>query len=533
MFLAAVRTSRMTIASAIRDLPEPVAVGSRSLVGTAGLLALTLAGVAAIVAGGVIPQFVGGWALIASVTGMTRGRLSDRARASVAGVALMAWGLVRLLSQSGTPSDISMVFLLMMLAAITTVFGLSFLVAANLQVLEGVPGLFGRFSGRLRATMRPPLAYMTRRPLRAGLTSAAFGLVVAAITTAVVIGEVPYRPDTARGAGGFDLVATSSASERAALPASLRTQVARTVTITTRRYLGPQRAVLPGGAIVPDWHEQAIALYELSDADLRAPLTQLNQRDPRFASDEDAWRAVASDPSWVIGTFGAQGGSVWLVGRDGPVERRIAGSFAPGFLDGITGSRQALAPFADLPAGSTLLIQAGPSTDLSRLIEGIRRSMYADGVDVARTSALLEQGQVQGKTWSDLFRLWSLAGLLAGVLSIGALTLRAALERRRAIGVLRALGAQPHNIMGGFLLEAFLTAAVGIVIGLIAALALVYAFIDAIGRGTPVGDEWVGGAVATVAVLYGLIILVTLGASLGPALRASRLTPIEALRVLD
>jgi putative ABC transport system permease protein len=533
MLVAAIRSSRMTIVSALRDLPEPRQADGRSLLRTAGLLVLGSAGVLAVVVGGVTLRFVGGWALIASAIGLTRGSLPDRARASLGGALLVAWGLVLLITQPATTGDIELTFETFLLMGITTALGLSFIAAANLRLLEGLPDLFGNLSGGLRGTMRPPLAYMTRRPVRAGLAAAAFGLVVATITAAVVIGTVSYEPDAARGAGGFDIVATSSGSLPAGLPASLGGQVSRVVSIPTRHYLGPQRLLLPSGTAAPDWHEQSIALHELSDTDLRTPLARLNSRDPRFASDDDAWRAVASDPSWVIASYGAQGGTVWLVGRDGPIERKIAGSFALGFLDGIVGSPQALAPFFDLPAGTTLLIKATPGTDVSALSEAIRRSMFSDGVDAATTASLLEQGQVQGRTWSELFRLWSVAGLLAGVLSIGVLTLRAALERKRAIGVLRALGAQRRNIMAGLLMEALLTAAVGVAVGLVAAVQIVYGFIDVTGRGTPIGDAWVGDAVASVALICGLVLLVTLGASLGASLRASRLAPIEALRTVD
>ena len=69
----------------------------------------------------------------------------------------------------------------------------------------------------------------------------------------------------------------------------------------------------PSGALVPDWHEESIALHELSDADLQAPLARLSQRDPRFASDDEAFRTVASDPTWVIASYGSQGGKLWIV----------------------------------------------------------------------------------------------------------------------------------------------------------------------------------------------------------------------------
>jgi putative ABC transport system permease protein len=530
MFVAALRSSRMTIVSAIRDLPEPSRVGGRSRLRIAMLIALGLAGVFCVIGGGAVLRIVGGWAVIGSGSGLARGYLPDRTRASVAGLLLVAWALVLYLSEPPASNTLDVTFQLFVLVATTVVVGLSLLAAANLRFLEGIPALFGRYATRVRGTLRPPLAYMTRRPLRAGLTSAALGLVILMITVIAVIAAIPNRPETARDAGGFDVVATSSGSQTMELPASIGVQVARTVSIPTRHYAGPQRVMWPSGALVPDWHDESIALHELSDAVLGAPIARLSQRDPRFASDEEAFRAVASDPTWIIASYGSQGGKLWIVGRDGPVERKIAGSFAVGFLDGITGSRQALAPFSGLPAGTTLLVQAKPGTDLQGLVQEIRTSMFSDGVDAATTTALLEHGQVQSRTAVELFRLWIVAGLLAGVLSVGVLTLRAALERRRAIGTLRALGAQRRSIMGGLLMEALLTAAVGITVGLVATLVILKQLVETARPGMTVVGDWAGNAFASIALLYGLILLVALVVSVGPAFRASRLSPIEALR---
>ncbi len=57
-------------------------------------------------------------------------------------------------------------------------------------------------------------------------------------------------------------------------------------------------------------------------------------------------------------------------------------------------------------------------------------------------------------------------GLLVGVLSLGVLGLRAVVERRRMIGVLRAIGYRRRDIMTGLLAEATLTATIGVVVGL-------------------------------------------------------------------
>jgi putative ABC transport system permease protein len=52
-----------------------------------------------------------------------------------------------------------------------------------------------------------------------------------------------------------------------------------------------------------------------------------------------------------------------------------------------------------------------------------------------------------GQAFTDMIRLLMGIGLLVGVLSLGILALRAVIERRRSIGMLRALGYRPGQIL--------------------------------------------------------------------------------------
>ena len=534
VLVAAVRSSRMTIASAIKDLPDREPARRRSWLGLVWVVAVAVAGILALLAGDARLTFIGGWALIAVASALTRGRLSDRARATVTGAVLTAW-VPAMFSVYGPSSlDLDLAIQIYFLGVATMVFGLSILVAANLRLLESFAGLVGSASPGLPATLRPPLAYMTRRPMRAGLTIGALGLVVASITNWTVAAAITGRPDYARDSGGFDVEVTSAGSDVLTLTALVQDDVARAVSIPTRRYIGTELQSFGSGEVATDWHEQLVPLYELTDAIIGSPLPRLNQRDASFSTDADAWRAVASDPTWIISSWwGGHGGTVSLHGRDGPVELKIAGSFAPGLLDGIAGSPEALAPFAGLPAGATLLVQARDGTDAETLALGIRRTMFSQGVEVVTTRALLDQGQVQGRTWGSIFRLLSLIGLVAGVLSLGVLALRAVLERRRAIGILRALGSQPRSILAGILMEAMLTTGLAIVIGLAAGLVAIQALLNANAKVAPIPSLDVSDIALSLVVIYAALLAVTMVVTIGPALRAARLAPVDAIRLVD
>ena len=103
-------------------------------------------------------------------------------------------------------------------------------------------------------------------------------------------------------------------------------------------------------------------------------------------------------------------------------------------------------------------------------------------------------------------------------------------ERTREIGIRMAVGARSGDILGQFLVESVLLCCLGGLVGLtlgIGASTGITAIINSI---TP-GTEWprvISLPAAAVAMAFALAVGVTFG--FYPALRASRMDPIEALR---
>jgi len=119
-------------------------------------------------------------------------------------------------------------------------------------------------------------------------------------------------------------------------------------------------------------------------------------------------------------------------------------------------------------------------------------------------------------------------GLLAGVAALGTLSTRAVVERRRQIGVLRALGFSASAVSAGLLVEsavvALLGAALGVGVGLFVADNTV-TFLSRLNPELQFSIPWDQVLLVVLVALVAALLMTVL-----PARQAARLTPAEALR---
>jgi len=160
--------------------------------------------------------------------------------------------------------------------------------------------------------------------------------------------------------------------------------------------------------------------------------------------------------------------------------------------------------------------------DVMRVRHGLRLEQPNDFDIVTQDAVLAVWDQISQATFLALIVLSSIALLVGGIGVMSIMTISVT-ERTREIGVRKALGARRVEVLWQFLLEAvFLTSAggvLGIVLG--SAIGLGVHWLS----GFPVSLPWWSFAIgigfsATVGVFFGMV----------PAIRASRLDPIEALR---
>jgi len=173
-------------------------------------------------------------------------------------------------------------------------------------------------------------------------------------------------------------------------------------------------------------------------------------------------------------------------------------------------------------------VKAAKNVDIQELKTSIE-NVIAKNHDNERDTSVLVGEEITQPT-SKLFLiitavLSAIAGisLIVGGIGIMNIMLVSVAERTREIGLRKAVGATSESIVSQFMIEAFITSALGGIIGLVSGYAL--AFVISMFLPYDPVLSWQAGAVA-----LALSIIVGVLFGLYPALKASRKNPIESLR---
>jgi putative ABC transport system permease protein len=530
--LTSTRISRLNVIAAIRDLPVTTSRTRRPRHRAIGLAALAM-GIAltsfAIVGRDSYALAVGPMLIAVGIGALTVGRVGMRATVTWVSILVIAWAtmVVPVIGWLDITTEIT-IFLLqgttMCAAAV-----------AMLMVHHKALGVWlsERFGGSL--PVRIGLAYPVAKAFRTAMTLAMFAIVILTIVYLAFI-SLMFRQqvdDIASDlSGGYGILVNSNPSDP--------------ITVEELESVDGVTAVAPlGYGFAETTFGENSMMWPVTGfgPEFAAAPPALRHRG-EYATDELAWQAVLDDPNLVIA-------DEFLLNTGGPSSR------VPGVGDTITladpstgvvrdvtiaaltvddylisgtylgtGSFEQL--FGDRAVASRFFVGAD---DLEAVADEIGRAFVTKGAESTAVIDLVDAMVAQTTGMFTLMQQFVGVGLLVGIAGLGVVMVRSVRERRRDVGVFRALGVEPRPVMRSFLFEATFVAAEGVLIGIAIALVGTYGLVLN-GSGFMAGFTWtvpwrdifvvsaltLGAAALTAAI---------------PARQAGRIRPAQALRLVD
>ena len=563
------RVSVMTISTAIRNLPEPPTRRRRRrlLLGGAVLVLGLLLAYSGTTGDAATPLILGISLVLVSLVPLLRlAGVPERLAFTACGLALVVFLMLPWDTWETFFGPLAMDFSTWITAGLMVVVGAVWTIVFNADLLIGATlRILRRFRG-LTPVLRMSMAYPLADRFRTGTTLAMFTLVVFTLVTGVASNGsfVHAMENEDTFGGGFDV----RASTGAATPIR---DIAATVERTPG--LDPERYVAAAGqSFLPIEATQAgtgrpfddYVVRGLDRSFLEHTTFQLGAVARGYGSSEDVWHAVANSPGLaVVDSVIAPRRDSWGFGAP-PSDFRLSGFFyeegafdpvpvrvrdpqsgrevrltiigiladtAPFEMAGISTSQATLARAFPGRANPTIYYFAlQPGADAGAEAARLESAFLSYGMEAESIEKVMRDASAANVTFNRLVQGFLGLGLLVGVAALGVISARSVVERRQQIGVLRAIGFRRRAVQATFLLESSFVALTSIAVGTGLGLLLAWNIV----RDQQQQPSWANMTLVipwlNLGVIFAVVYLVALAATLAPALRASRIRPAEALR---
>jgi len=548
------RVSRLNIVRAIRDIPEPVMARSDRRYVTGGILAMAL-GVLLLYAGVASKQqtgVTGGPALLAVGAAMVAVRfVGPRIPFTAVGVFLIYWEIDPTNIRDTLFGQISAGIEMFIVSGMVLVTGGVLLVMFNSDL---VLNAITRIAGNRRSILpvfRAATSYPMNKRFRTGLSLFIFALIM--FTVVVVAMMASFQRESVetmaeKFAGGYDILAMSVRDISRENLSNGFDRVNQTLGEPVISH-SASGVTAPVGLMLNATSEpHASAMIGFDEHVLTGGGFSLSQRLDGYASDADAWAAVASDPGLVImdgsvvptfygmsfGTFFVDlGDTITVAFQDGTrTNVTVIGIMDQLFVQGVF-------------TNSAFVEDRAPSYDTNLFYVAVRDGVSASHEEVAQEleRAFVEYGLVtvvmrdtvrefmsMVSSVMQLMEVFLGIGLVVGITGLGIITIRNVAERRQEIGVMRAIGYQRTMVLNVFLIETSFVSLLGIAVGVLLGLVLSWRMFDwgGFSENARFVIPW-----GEIALLVSVAFVITLASTLPPSRKASTLAPAEALRRID
>jgi putative ABC transport system permease protein len=540
VWATSLRIARLNVIRAIRDLPEPdvrpLSV-HRAVLASAGVVA-GLATLQAGLAGDQAAAVLAGPALALLSAVPLVARVLPR-RLVVAGAAVGA-GVWAVAATTAVPDAFEDIGFEMFLVQGLVLVGAGVALAAQADRVWAWTA--DRLADRGGLSARLALAYPLARRGRTGILLAMFSLVVFTLTLMAAVNEsdqarAPQLTDDA--SGGWDLWVDSSPTGPLPTDAIAATDgVAQVSPLVT----GLADLTSPGE---PDPTAWPVTGFEPSLLDRGVPA--LIDRDPRFRDDRAAFEAVAADPRLalagedLLAGAGPSGDAAVGVGDVVTVADPVTGEVREVTIAGLTNQDwmgHGLLTGRDLvtdvlghrATASRHYVAVAPGVDPETVADRLTATYVAHGAEATTFRGAIDDEMREGQGFMRLMQGYLALGLVIGIAGLGVVMVRAVRERRRQVGMLRAMGFPARVVRRAFLLEAAFVALQGIVIGLVLGLVTARQMMssDVFDDPIPFRAPWL-----ELVVLAVVPALAALASAVVPAAQVARIRPAAALRTAD
>jgi putative ABC transport system permease protein len=565
--VSAWRVSVMTIATAIRGLPEPPRPRRRrrlilALVGLALGLLFIWSGLDSKTA---TPVLLGvSLTLMSLVPLLQLAGVPERIAFTACGLAVVAYLMLPWRWSEPVFGDLAMDFSTWIVSGLLVVIGTVWVIVFNADLLLGAAmSVLGRIKG-LAPVLRMSMAYPLRARFRTGTTLAMFTLVVFTLVTGTVSnGSFVHAIGVDDFGGGFQIrggtVGTAPVEDMGEAiagrpgidPAAITAVGSQSVLATQARQLGSGR------------ESENYPVRGLDDSFLEHTTFGFGQRMRGYESDEEVWEALRTTPGLAVvdsavvprrdnWNFGpapdfALSGFYYEEGEVDPIPVEVADKqtgrkakltvigilkdTAPFEMVGISTSQRTLEQaFPGRVEPTIHYFATAPGVDPEDTAAKLESAFLENGLEAQSIQEVVDDTVAANMTFNRLIQGFMGLGLIVGVAALGVISARAVVERRQQIGVLRAIGFRRQMVQLAFLLESSFVALTAIVVGTALGLLLAWNIVDDQRR----QPSWAGLEMyvpwLNLFVIFFVVYAVALLATLAPAVRASRIRPAEALR---
>ncbi|MEE8519625.1 MAG: FtsX-like permease family protein, partial [Dehalococcoidia bacterium] len=173
------------------------------------------------------------------------------------------------------------------------------------------------------------------------------------------------------------------------------------------------------------------------------------------------------------------------------------------------------------------VMRLAEDTDLREFSKQMEKALITTGARIRVVRQVLADNRRETSALMRILQGFLAFGLTVGIAGLAVIAARSVHQRRQGIGTLRALGFQPNMVLSSLLIEWSFIALVGILLG------VSLGFLGGYRLYVLVVREAGGAFTVPWLELVGIIVLVyvaSLAFTVFPALRAARMSPVEALR---